>query len=88
MVTYEYLHSYTLRIAHSDRLPILSRSDRPVSEFITSSGTLGSERKLIPTAEDERVRLHRQHSLVTHACRQEVCAEPQNSSFFYYAFKL
>ncbi|XP_066324347.1 indole-3-acetic acid-amido synthetase GH3.8-like [Miscanthus floridulus] len=61
MVTYEDLQPYILRI---DRSPILSGSGHPISEFFTSSGTFGGERKLIPTVEDERDRHQQQRSLV------------------------
>ncbi|KAJ6791214.1 putative indole-3-acetic acid-amido synthetase GH3.1 [Iris pallida] len=40
-----------LRIANGDTSPILS--GRPISEFLTSSGTSGGERKLMPSIDDE-----------------------------------
>nr|CAD1841146.1 unnamed protein product [Ananas comosus var. bracteatus] len=51
VVTYEDLQPDILRIAHGDSSPILS--GRPISEFLTSSGTSGGERKLMPTIADE-----------------------------------
>ncbi|TVT97965.1 hypothetical protein EJB05_56765, partial [Eragrostis curvula] len=53
MVTYEDLEPYIRRIADGDRSPILTGAAHPVSEFFTSSGTSGGERKLIPSVEDE-----------------------------------
>ncbi|CAL9761775.1 unnamed protein product [Musa acuminata subsp. burmannicoides] len=51
VVTYEDIRPDILRIAHGDTSPILS--GRPISEFLTSSGTSGGERKLMPMIEDE-----------------------------------
>ncbi|KAL9244425.1 hypothetical protein vseg_018202 [Gypsophila vaccaria] len=51
VVTYEDLVPDIERIANGDTSPILS--SRPISEFLTSSGTSGGERKLMPTIEDE-----------------------------------
>ncbi|XP_004980151.1 probable indole-3-acetic acid-amido synthetase GH3.8 [Setaria italica] len=56
MVEYEDLLPYIRRIANGDRSPILTGPGHPVTEFFTSSGTSGGERKLIPTVEDERHR--------------------------------
>ncbi|KAK3118340.1 hypothetical protein QOZ80_9BG0697490 [Eleusine coracana subsp. coracana] len=53
VVLYEDLQLYIRRIAEGDRSPILSGSKHPISEFLTSSGTSGGERKLLPTVEDE-----------------------------------
>ncbi|TVT99762.1 hypothetical protein EJB05_54842, partial [Eragrostis curvula] len=53
IVAYEDLQPYIQRIADGDRSPILTGSAHPVSEFLTSSGTSGGERKLLPTVEDE-----------------------------------
>nr|CAB3474490.1 unnamed protein product [Digitaria exilis] len=51
LVTYEGLQPDILRIANGDTSPILS--GKPISEFLTSSGTSGGERKLMPTIADE-----------------------------------
>ncbi|KAH0721930.1 hypothetical protein KY289_004974 [Solanum tuberosum] len=51
IITYEDIQSDINRIANGDRSPILC--SQPVSEFFTSSGTSGGERKLIPTIEEE-----------------------------------
>jgi auxin responsive GH3 family protein len=52
VVEYEDLLPYIRRIADGDRSPILTGPANPVTEFFTSSGTSGGERKLIPTVED------------------------------------
>ncbi|MFS7929230.1 putative GH3 family protein [Helianthus anomalus] len=51
VVTYDDLQPDITRIANGDRSPILS--SHPISEFLTSSGTSGGERKLMPTIEAE-----------------------------------
>ncbi|PON99926.1 GH3-like hormone conjugating enzyme [Trema orientale] len=51
VVTYEDLQPDIQRIANGDRSPIFS--SHPVSEFLTSSGTSGGERKLLPTIHEE-----------------------------------
>jgi auxin responsive GH3 family protein len=53
VVGYEDLLPYTRRIADGDRSPILTGRAHPVTEFLTSSGTSGGERKLIPIVEDD-----------------------------------
>ncbi|CAN6362180.1 unnamed protein product [Urochloa humidicola] len=53
MVEYEDLLPYIRRIADGDRSPILTGPEHPVTEFFTSSGTSGGERKLIPAVKDE-----------------------------------
>jgi auxin responsive GH3 family protein len=52
-VEYEDLLPYIRRIADGDRSPILTGQAHPVTEFFTSSGTSGGERKLIPNVEDD-----------------------------------
>ncbi|KAI3828271.1 hypothetical protein L1987_02369 [Smallanthus sonchifolius] len=51
VITYEDLQPDITRIANGDKSPILS--SHPISEFLTSSGTSGGERKLMPTIEAE-----------------------------------
>eukprot|EP01018_Ginkgo_biloba_P021688 Gb_31647 [translate_table: standard] len=51
VISYEDVEEDILRIANGDTSPILSAN--PISEFLTSSGTSGGERKLIPMTEDE-----------------------------------
>ncbi|XP_071701761.1 indole-3-acetic acid-amido synthetase GH3.6-like [Rutidosis leptorrhynchoides] len=62
VVTYEDLHSDITRIANGDKSPILS--SHPISEFLTSSGTSGGERKLMPTIDDELKRRSLLYSLL------------------------
>ncbi|KAK4745821.1 hypothetical protein SAY87_012133 [Trapa incisa] len=51
VISYEDIHPDVSRIANGDTSPILC-SD-PISEFLTSSGTSGGERKLMPTIEED-----------------------------------
>ncbi|KAL8168405.1 hypothetical protein V2J09_009904 [Rumex salicifolius] len=51
VVTYEDIQPDIQRIANGDFSPILS--SEPISEFLTSSGTSGGERKLIPITNEE-----------------------------------
>ncbi|RDY12634.1 Indole-3-acetic acid-amido synthetase GH3.6, partial [Mucuna pruriens] len=51
VITYEDIQPDINRIANGDTSPILT--SKPVTEFLTSSGTSGGERKLMPTIEEE-----------------------------------
>ncbi|OVA14438.1 GH3 auxin-responsive promoter [Macleaya cordata] len=51
VITYEDLKPDINRIANGDTTPILC--GQPITEFITSSGTSGGEKKLIPRVEGE-----------------------------------
>ncbi|XP_043688202.1 indole-3-acetic acid-amido synthetase GH3.6-like [Telopea speciosissima] len=62
VVTYEDLQPDINRIANGDSSPILCV--KPVSEFLTSSGTSGGERKLMPTIEEELERRSLLYSLL------------------------
>ncbi|KAL9297622.1 hypothetical protein ACSQ67_023518 [Phaseolus vulgaris] len=62
VVTYEDLKPDIDRIANGDTSPILC--SKPISEFLTSSGTSGGERKLMPTIEDELQRKSLLYSLL------------------------
>ncbi|XP_066341136.1 indole-3-acetic acid-amido synthetase GH3.8-like [Miscanthus floridulus] len=86
LVKYEDLQPYILRIAHGDRLPILSGSGHPVSEFLTSSGTSGGERKLIPTVEDELHRRQLLNSLVMPVVKQHVPGLDKATTGLYFYF--
>ncbi|KAI5083972.1 hypothetical protein GOP47_0000141 [Adiantum capillus-veneris] len=70
LVTYEDLQPDIQRIANGDKSPILS--SHPVSEFLTSSGTSGGERKLMPTIEDEFERRSLLYSLLMPVMKQYV----------------
>ncbi|KAG2397277.1 Indole-3-acetic acid-amido synthetase [Vigna angularis] len=62
VVTYEDLKPDIDRIADGDTSSILC--SKPISEFLTSSGTSGGERKLMPTIEDELERRSLLYSLL------------------------
>ncbi|WMV48841.1 hypothetical protein MTR67_042226 [Solanum verrucosum] len=62
VITYEDIQSDINRIANGDRSPILC--SQPISEFFTSSGTSGRERKLIPTIEEESGRRSQLYGLM------------------------
>ncbi|KAL2594308.1 hypothetical protein AAZV13_12G181900 [Glycine max] len=51
VITYEDIQPDINRIANGDKSPILTT--KPITEFLTSSGTSGGERKLMPTIEEE-----------------------------------
>ncbi|XP_071700429.1 probable indole-3-acetic acid-amido synthetase GH3.1 [Rutidosis leptorrhynchoides] len=62
IVDYEDLEPLIQRIANGDRSPILSA--HPISEFLTSSGTSGGERKLMPTIHEDLDRRQLLYSLL------------------------
>ncbi|KAK4846743.1 hypothetical protein QYF36_021548 [Acer negundo] len=70
VVVYEDLKPDIDRIANGDTSPILC--SQPISEFLTSSGTSGGERKLMPTIEEELVRRSLLYSLLMPVMNQFV----------------
>ncbi|KAL4554935.1 hypothetical protein LXL04_037544 [Taraxacum kok-saghyz] len=70
VITYDDLQPDITRIANGDKSPILSA--HPISEFLTSSGTSGGERKLMPTIEDELDRRSLLYSLLMPVMNQFV----------------
>ncbi|XVE50459.1 hypothetical protein DITRI_Ditri01bG0163800 [Diplodiscus trichospermus] len=62
VITYEDIQPYIDRIANGETSPILC--SKPISEFLTSSGTSGGERKLMPTIEEELGRRSLLYSLL------------------------
>ncbi|KAM7498799.1 hypothetical protein LguiA_023213 [Lonicera macranthoides] len=62
VITYEDIQTDITRIANGDKSPILC--SQPISEFLTSSGTSGGERKLMPTIEQELERRSLLYSLL------------------------
>ncbi|KAA8524529.1 hypothetical protein F0562_010952 [Nyssa sinensis] len=70
VVTYEDLQPDIDRIANGDSSPILC--SQPISEFLTSSGTSGGERKLMPTIEEELKRRSLLYSLLMPVMNQFV----------------
>ncbi|KAM7275198.1 hypothetical protein ACFE04_017064 [Oxalis oulophora] len=70
VVTYEDIKQDINRIANGDTSPILTTT--PISEFLTSSGTSGGERKLMPTIEEELERKVLLYSLLMPVMNQFV----------------
>ncbi|XP_010062931.2 indole-3-acetic acid-amido synthetase GH3.6 [Eucalyptus grandis] len=70
VITYEDLQPDVTRIANGDKSPILC--SHPISEFLTSSGTSGGERKLMPTIEEELNRRSLLYSLLMPVMSQYV----------------
>ncbi|KAK6946818.1 GH3 family [Dillenia turbinata] len=70
VITYEHIQPEISRIANGDKSPILS--SQPISEFLTSSGTSGGERKLMPTIEEELDRRSLLYSLLMPVMNQFV----------------
>lgn len=62
VIKYEDLQPDITRIANGDKSQILC--SQPISEFLTSSGTSGGERKLMPTIEEELDRRSMLYSLL------------------------
>ncbi|KAK5844646.1 indole-3-acetic acid-amido synthetase GH3.6 [Gossypium arboreum] len=62
VITYEDIQPHIDRIANGDTSPILSSN--AISEFLTSSGTSGGERKMMPTIEEELGRRSLLYSLL------------------------
>ncbi|KAK2984755.1 hypothetical protein RJ640_004580 [Escallonia rubra] len=69
-MTYEDVQPDINRIASGDKSPILC--SQPISEFLTSSGTSGGERKLMPTIEEELGRRSLLYSLLMPVMNQVV----------------
>ncbi|KAF8391441.1 hypothetical protein HHK36_023746 [Tetracentron sinense] len=70
VITYEDLQTDISRIANGDTSQILCA--KPISEFLTSSGTSGGERKLMPTIEEELERRSLLYSLLMPVMNQFV----------------
>ncbi|XP_050218607.1 indole-3-acetic acid-amido synthetase GH3.6 [Mercurialis annua] len=70
VITYEDIQPHIDRIANGDTSPILC--SHPISEFLTSSGTSGGERKLMPTIEEELGRRSLLYSLLMPVMNQFV----------------
>ncbi|WCJ31318.1 Auxin-responsive GH3 family protein [Euphorbia peplus] len=70
VITYEDIQPHIDRIANGDTSPILCSS--PISEFLTSSGTSGGERKLMPTIGEELGRRSHLYSLLMPVMNQYV----------------
>ncbi|OAY28603.1 indole-3-acetic acid-amido synthetase GH3.6 [Manihot esculenta] len=70
VITYDDIQPDINRIANGDTSPILC--SKPISEFLTSSGTSGGERKLMPTIEEELGRRSLLYSLLMPVLNQFV----------------
>ncbi|ERN12786.1 hypothetical protein AMTRI_Chr02g217940 [Amborella trichopoda] len=70
VITYEDIQPDIHRIANGDKSPILC--SHAVSEFLTSSGTSGGERKLMPTIEEDMDRRALFYSLLIPIMNQHV----------------
>ncbi|XP_050367893.1 indole-3-acetic acid-amido synthetase GH3.6 [Argentina anserina] len=70
VITYDHIQPDINRIANGDTSQILC--SKPISEFLTSSGTSGGERKLMPTIEEELERRSLLYSLLMPVMSQYV----------------
>ncbi|PHU13127.1 Indole-3-acetic acid-amido synthetase GH3.6 [Capsicum chinense] len=82
-ITYEDIQSDITRIANGDKSQILC--SQPISEFLTSSGTSGGERKLMPTIEEELARRSQLYSLLMPVMSQFV-PELEKGKGMYFLF--
>ncbi|KAJ1263530.1 hypothetical protein BS78_09G192500 [Paspalum vaginatum] len=85
LVTYEDIHPDVLRIANGDTSPILC--GKPISEFLTSSGTSGGERKLMPTIADEMDRRSMLYGLLMPVMSQAVPGLDRGKCMYLYFVK-
>ncbi|KAL3638365.1 hypothetical protein CASFOL_017736 [Castilleja foliolosa] len=85
VITYEDILPDINRIANGDNSPILC-SD-PISEFLTSSGTSGGERKMMPTIEEELGRRSLLYSLLMPVMSQFVPGLDQGKGMYFLFIK-
>ncbi|GJM88987.1 hypothetical protein PR202_ga05578 [Eleusine coracana subsp. coracana] len=85
LVTYEDILPDVLRIANGDTSPILS--GKPIREFLTSSGTSGGERKLMPTIADEMDRRSLLYSLLMPVMSRAVPGLDKGKAMYLYFVK-
>ncbi|XP_047965671.1 probable indole-3-acetic acid-amido synthetase GH3.1 [Salvia hispanica] len=85
MMTYEDIQPLIQRIANGDRSPILSA--RPISEFLTSSGTSAGERKLMPSIKEEWDRRQLLYSLLMPVMDQYVKGLDKGKALNFYFIK-
>ncbi|KAF5478790.1 hypothetical protein F2P56_005320 [Juglans regia] len=85
VITYEDIQSDITRIANGDTSPILC--SRPISEFLTSSGTSGGERKLMPTIEEELGRRSQLYSLLMPVMSQFVAGLEEGKGMYFLFIK-
>ncbi|KAI9093236.1 hypothetical protein K1719_027250 [Acacia pycnantha] len=85
VVTYDHIQPDVTRIANGDTSPILC--SHPISEFLTSSGTSGGERKLMPTTEQEGERRSLLYSLLMPVMSQFVPGLEKGKGMYLYFIK-
>uniref|UniRef100_A0A1J3ETN7 Indole-3-acetic acid-amido synthetase GH3.6 n=1 Tax=Noccaea caerulescens TaxID=107243 RepID=A0A1J3ETN7_NOCCA len=85
VVTYEDIQPEINRIANGDTSQILCSN--PISEFLTSSGTSGGERKLMPTIEEELDRRSLLYSLLMPVMNQFVPGLDQGKGMYFLFIK-
>ncbi|GLT87017.1 hypothetical protein SLE2022_051210 [Rubroshorea leprosula] len=85
VVCYDDLKHDIERIANGDASPILC--SKPISEFLTSSGTSGGERKLMPTIEEEMDRRTLFYSLQMPVMSQFVPGLDKGKGMYFYFIK-
>ncbi|KAF7822811.1 indole-3-acetic acid-amido synthetase GH3.6 [Senna tora] len=85
LVSYEDIQPHVTRIANGDTSPIICST--PISEFLTSSGTSGGERKLMPTIEEERGRRSLLYSLLMPVMSQFVGGLEKGKGMYFYFIK-
>ncbi|RID69247.1 hypothetical protein BRARA_C01348 [Brassica rapa] len=85
VVTYEDIQPDINRIANGDKSQILCSS--PISEFLTSSGTSGGERKLMPTIEEELDRRSLLYSLLMPVMSQFVSGLDKGKGMYFLFIK-
>ncbi|CAD6333322.1 unnamed protein product [Miscanthus lutarioriparius] len=85
LVTYEDILPDVLRIANGDTSPILS--GKPIREFLTSSGTSGGERKLMPAIADELDRRSLLYNLLMPVMSQAVPGLDKGKCMYLYFVK-
>ncbi|XP_031276559.1 indole-3-acetic acid-amido synthetase GH3.6-like [Pistacia vera] len=85
VVVYEDLKPDIDRIANGDASPILC--SQPISEFLTSSGTSGGERKLMPTIQEELGRRSLLYSLLMPVMDQFVAGLDKGKGMYFLFIK-
>lgn len=85
VITYEDILPDINRIANGDTSPIIC--SEPISEFLTSSGTSGGERKVMPTIEEEMGRRSLLYSLLMPVISQFVPGLDEGKGMYFLFIK-
>uniref|UniRef100_A0ACD5TF63 Uncharacterized protein n=1 Tax=Avena sativa TaxID=4498 RepID=A0ACD5TF63_AVESA len=85
LTTYEDILPDVIRIANGDTSPILS--GKPPQEFLTSSGTSGGERKLMPAIAEEMDRRSQLYSLLMPVMSQAMPGLDKGKAMYLYFVK-